>query len=116
MNTRQKLLAYPLIGGGLSVLCCIGAVPFVWSNPRMAPWAAIPMGVLPLAMSIGLLISVIRMGMRQKAARAKGLTLCSYCEYPLDFGEGPVVCPECGCKRTPQEHQAAWGDWRLWKR
>lgn len=52
---------------------------------------------------------------RQRAAKLDGHTLCSKCEYPLDLREGPAVCPECGCKRTEIEHEAASKDWRFWK-
>lgn len=116
MNTRQKMLAYPLLGLGLAVFSCIGIVPLLWFNPRVAMWAVLPIGLFQLFPILGLMIPWVLLGMRRSAAKAKSLTLCSYCEYPLDLNDGPVVCPECGCKRTPQEHEAAWADWRLWKR
>ena len=55
---------------------------------------------------------------RRSAASAKGFTLCSKCEYPIDLRNAevePVTCPECGCCLTAAEHAAIEKDWRIWK-
>lgn len=117
MNTRQKMLFYPLFGVGLAMVTCLGVVPVYLVVGRKAAFVmTLAISLFQLFPLLGLVVPSIRLTIRRKKAQAQGLTLCSSCEYPLDLREGTVACPECGCRRTLEEHQAAWRDWRLWRK
>ena len=89
-------------------------------NPRILFIFAI--GLTPIiphmAIALSLWLQQRAVLQRRSAASAKGFTLCSKCEYPIDLRNAdaePVTCPECGCCFTAAEHAAIEKDWRIWK-
>lgn len=114
MNTRQKIALTFAAGFGVHVLLLVGSflLSWKWMVPRWSTLVVIassPLDMLPV-MFFGR-----RFNKRFEAAKLRGRTLCSRCEYEIPETQEKVACSECGVVRSAKEHREVMESWNLWK-
>lgn len=114
MNTRTKIAWLSHAEFAVFAVAAV-VVCYLQYRGTVTAWALlvlIPLHVF--AMPLTFVLSR-RFNTRYEAAKLRGSTLCSRCEYEIPETQEKVACPECGVVRSAKEHREVLESWKWWK-
>jgi predicted RNA-binding Zn-ribbon protein involved in translation (DUF1610 family) len=114
MNTRQKIALIFAAESGVHVLLLACGLVLSWKG-IVPVWALLAVFALSPIYMVPVTVLGRRFNKRFEAAKLRGRTLCSRCEYEIPETSEKIACPECGVVRSAKEHRDVMESWNLWK-